>query len=524
LLFNSLLFVFGFLPVTLAVTYCLGRRHQTAAKLALILVSLAFYAYWRVQQLPLLLFSIGFNFVLGSFILRAEKAERTGLVRGLLAFGILVDLSLLGWFKYANFVVDNLDWAFGLRLRLAHIALPLAISFFTFQKLAYLIDTARGETRRVSLLDFSLFAAFFPQLIAGPIVHFREVMPQLQTRRFARLIGRNLLVGLVIFAIGLFKKTVIADTLADFVNPLYAKNGGTHYGLLAGWLAASGFTFQVYFDFSAYSDMAIGLGRMLGVKLPLNFHSPLRAASIIDYWRRWHMTLQRFVMAYIFQPLSLSLNRWAAAMGLEGWPLFAAGIGAPVFVTFVAVGLWHGAGWTFVLYGVMQGIYLCVNEAWRERARATARARRRSSQAPASNQTAPAPWIPLIYQALTLIAVMYSNVMFRAISPAQAFEIWKGMSGAFGTGALGPVADLGWGFAVTLLACVLVVFLAPNTQQIMGLFDPALNWREWRDVARAPLAWTWRPSPAGVAFAAVALFMGVMFIQKGRAVFIYFNF
>ncbi len=190
-------------------------------------------------------------------------------------FGILVDLSLLGWFKYANFVVDNLDWAFGLKLRLAHIALPLAISFFTFQKLAYLIDTARGETRRVSFLDFSLFAAFFPQLIAGPIVHYREVMPQLQTRQFARLIGRNLLVGLVIFAIGLFKKTVIADTLADYVNPLYARHGGPfQYGLLTGWLAAIGFTFQVYFDFSAYSDMAIGLGRMFGVKLPLKL--PIR--------------------------------------------------------------------------------------------------------------------------------------------------------------------------------------------------------------------------------------------------------
>ncbi len=236
------------------------------------------------------------------------------------------------------------------------------------------------------------------------------------------------------------------------------------------------------------------------------------------------MTLQRFVMAYIFQPLSLPLNRLAAAKGMEGWALFGAGIGVPVFVTFVAVGVWHGAGWTFVLYGVMQGIYICINEAWRERARVTARARRRSSQRSAPIQVTPAPWIPLAYQLLTLVAVMYSNVMFRAISPSQAFEIWRGMTGAVGPGELGPVAAMGWGLPVALLACGLIVFLAPNTQQIMGRFDPALNWREWREVATAPLKWSWHPSPAGLTFAAAALFMGVMFIQKGRAVFIYFNF
>jgi len=520
LLFNSLLFIFGFLPVTLAVTYGLGRRSQTAAKIALTLLSLGFYAYWRIQQLPLLLFSIGFNFTLGVFIQRAQARERAGLVRGLLVFGILVDLAMLGWFKYANFVVDNLDWAFGWKLRLAHIALPLAISFFTFQKLAYLIDTTRGETKPVSLLDFSLFAAFFPQLIAGPIVHFKEVMPQLQTRQFGRLIARNLLVGLTIFAIGLFKKTVIADTIADYANPLFARgHTGLHYGLASGWLAAICFTFQVYFDFSAYSDMAIGLGRMLGVKLPLNFHSPLRATSIIDYWRRWHMTLQRFVVAYIFQPLSLPLNRLAAQWGLDGWGLFAVGVGIPIFVTFVAVGIWHGAGWTFVLYGVMQGAFICINQAWRERSNAKRLKLRRAglTQAPPGRLRIAA------YLVLTLLAVLFSNVMFRASSPSQAVEIWRGMIGLTG-GAAGAYGAFDWTLFLTLAVSGAIVFLMPNTQQIMGRFDPAWNWREWRDVALAPIRWTWRPSPAGLAFAAAALFMGVMFIQRGRAVFLYFNF
>ena len=217
------------------------------------------------------------------------------------------DLAFLGWFKYANFIADNLNLAFGIHIRLAHIALPLAISFFSFQKIAYLIDTARGKTRRIGFLDFSLFAAFFPQLIAGPIVHFKEIIPQLQRRLFGRLISRNLMIGLVIFAIGLFKKTVIDDTLSGYANPLFAEahlsaqaHGGGAFNLASAWLAALSFTFQLYFDFSGYSDMAIGLGRMFGVKLPLNFHSPLRAASIIDpIGSRWHMTLQRFISSPI---------------------------------------------------------------------------------------------------------------------------------------------------------------------------------------------------------------------------------
>jgi len=221
-----------------------------------------------------------------------------------------------------NFVVDNVNLVAGSHIRLDRIALPLAISFFTFQKIAYLIDTARGETRHVGLLDFSVFAAFYPQLIAGPIVHFREVMPQLQKPLFGKLIARNLMVGLVIFSIGLFKKTVIADTLAIYVDPLYeAVRRGQDLGLLSAWAAGVGYYVSTLFlIFSGYSDMAIGLGRLLGVKLPLNFHSPLRAASITDYWRRWHMTLQRFVVAYIFPAVVAAADPSCGGLEFErGW-------------------------------------------------------------------------------------------------------------------------------------------------------------------------------------------------------------
>ena len=219
MLFNSYIFIFGFLPLALVVTYGAGRWRQGAAKVALLLLSLGFYAWWRPAQLPLLLGSIVFNFFVGARIQRAVAANDQTRVNIWLAVGVAADIAFLGWFKYANFIVDNLNLAFGAHIRLAHIALPLAISFFTFQKIAYLIDSARGEARRMSFLDFSLFAAFFPQLIAGPIVHYKEIVPQLRRRLFGRLIWRNLLVGLVIFAIGLFKKTVIADTLSGYANP-----------------------------------------------------------------------------------------------------------------------------------------------------------------------------------------------------------------------------------------------------------------------------------------------------------------
>ena len=520
MLFNSFTFIFAFLPLALIATYAAGRWKQWAAKVTLLVLSLGFYAYWRFQQLPLLLFSIAFNYVVGDFIQRNVADGRTARVRTLLIFGVLVDVAMLGWFKYANFVADNLDKVFGAHIGLAHIALPLAISFFTFQKIAYLIDSARGETRRLNFLDFSLFAAFFPQLIAGPIVHFKEIIPQLQSRRFGHLIGRNLLVGLVMFAIGLFKKTVIADTLASYANPLFHVGTAGHpLGLVSAWLAALSFTFQLYFDFSGYSDMAIGLGRMLGVKLPLNFHSPLRARNIIDYWRRWHMTLQRFIVAYIFQPLSLPLNRFAARRGLTGWGGFAMGVCIPLAVTFVAVGIWHGAGWTFVLFGVLHASYMCLNEIWREilkrRRRRLKRAKRPVGE--------PGGATVLGYHVLTLLAVIYGNVLFKAARVADAGSIWSGMTGLQGiTRAGAPGLDAG--LAAALVVSAALVFLAPNTQQILGRFDPAYNWDEWRNVARPALPWTWKPNLAGLAFAAGALFMGIMFIQRGRAVFLYFNF
>lgn len=518
MLFSSFIFLFGFLPVTLAVFYGLGRW-RTGAKLALTLLSLAFYAVWRPVHLPLLLFSIAFNYLVGDTIQRRHAEGRANQVKLWLTLGVVTDLGLLAWFKYANFIADNLSLVSGRDLHLGRIALPLAISFFTFQKIGYLIDSARGEAKRIGVLDFALFAAFFPQLIAGPIVHYKEVVPQIRARRFGRLIWRNILVGLVMVSMGLFKKTVIADTLAAYANPMFAAaHDGQQLGAMASWLAAVSYTFQLYFDFSGYSDMAIGLGRMFGVKLPLNFHSPLRAASISDYWRRWHMTLQRFIVAYVFQPLSLPLNRLAATQGLGRWSAFLVGVGVPTFVTFVAIGIWHGAGWTFVLFGVLHALYVCLNAAWREwrthRHRTLKRAGRVVSKPGLAEQTA--------YHLLTLLAVLFGNVLFRAATVGDALSVWRGMVALGGLGTFTPGFNLG--LVAALFLSAFIIFFMPNTQQIMGRFDPAYNWREWRRVAPPAIPWTWRPSPSGLAFAGVALFLGVMFIQRGQAVFLYFNF
>ena len=521
MLFSSFPFIFGFLPLALLLTFGTGRFSRRGAKLVLTLLSLGFYAWWKPVYLPLLLASILFNYWVGSRIQRAHAEGLSRTVRAWLIFGLSADIALLGWFKYANFFTDNINLLFGAGIELQHVVLPLAISFFTFQKIAYLIDSAQGNARRMSLLDFGLFAAFFPQLISGPIVHYKEMVPQIQGRLFARWIGRNMMIGMVIFAIGLFKKTVIADTFALQVDPLYAQAaaGGT-FGFVGGWAAALTYMLQLYFDFSGYSDMAIGLARMFGIKLPLNFHSPLRAASIIDFWRRWHMTLQRFLTAYVFQPVALPLNRLAASRDYGRLATYWLGLALPTFFTFFISGFWHGAGWTFIIWGLMHAVYVTINEAWRSRRARKRKALRKLKQVMADPGRAEIAF----YHLLTVVAVIASMVIFRAHTAGDAFAIWRGMTGLNGWMTASDLPNLSPWIGLTVAVGFAIVFLLPNTQQIMGRFNPAFNWREWQDNARAPLHWTWRPNTFGIVFAGVALFLGIMFVQRGQAVFLYFNF
>ena len=344
MLFNSYGFLFLFLPVTLIVFFALGQR-QRSKKLAmawLVVTSLFFYAWWNPAYLGIMLGSIIFNYTVG-FVLSAEDSPLAKKL--VLTYGIVVNLGLLGYYKYANFFVDSLNAVFGDVIFLETILLPLAISFFTFQQIAYLIDTYRGETRELNFLHYCLFVTFFPQLIAGPIVHHKEMLPQFDRDSLYSINIRRHAVGYSIFTLGLFKKVVLADGIAAYATPaFFAADSGIELTLFEAWTGALAYTLQLYFDFSGYSDMAIGLARMFGIRLPLNFNSPYKATNIVDFWRRWHMTLSRFMRDYIYIPLGG--NR----QGIIG------GRNANLMTTMLLGGLWHGAGWNFLFWG---GLHSC---------------------------------------------------------------------------------------------------------------------------------------------------------------------
>ncbi|MDW8310963.1 MAG: MBOAT family O-acyltransferase, partial [Verrucomicrobiales bacterium] len=299
MLFNSYEFIFVFLPVTLAGFFWLGHHGRARWAIGwLVLASFFFYGWWNPKYLALLGGSVLFNYSMG---LALSRRVRTGAGRALMIAGVAANLLLLGVFKYTNFLVDNFNALCGTDWQVARIIIPLGISFFTFQQIAYLVDAWRGETREYNFVDYALFVTFFPQLIAGPIVHHKEMLPQFSQRGVFRFSPRDFAIGVSIFAVGLFKKAVIADGVAGYSTPVFdlAKNGGTP-GFAQAWGAVLAYTLQIYFDFSGYSDMAIGLGRLFGIVLPLNFHSPYRATNIIEFWRRWHMTLSRFLRDYLY--------------------------------------------------------------------------------------------------------------------------------------------------------------------------------------------------------------------------------
>src|SRR5262249_14644600 len=286
--------------------------------------------------------------------------------------GILFNIAFLGYFKYSYFLGSAVNDVFGANLTLTQVILPLGISFITFQKIAFLVDVHAGRVSSFTLRDYGLFVLFFPQLVAGPIVHYREMMPQFH-QVSCRLDSENLAVGFALFVFGLFKKVVLADGIAEHVSPIYdAAAAGQAVSLLPAWFAAVGFTLQIYFDFSGYTDMALGLARLFGVRLPANFNSPLKATSIIDFWLGWHMTLTRFLTAYIYNPLALWLTRRRMAKGLPGLGGPKPSVGSffqlmvgPILLTMLVSGFWHGAGYLFILWGLLHGAYLSINHAWR---------------------------------------------------------------------------------------------------------------------------------------------------------------
>ena len=355
MLFNSYEFIFAFLPITFIIYFYLNSKRLTeASKAFLVFSSLFFYSWWNIIYLPIILGSMLFNYIIGNSLSTKEEHKKINLQktfskRTLLTFGIMCNIVLLGYFKYADFFIENINIVTNNSMELLNLALPLAISFFTFQQVAYLVDSYREETKEYDFLNYALFVTFFPQLIAGPIVHHKEMMPQFANIRNKVKNYRNIALGIFIFSIGLFKKVVIADTFAVWATAGF--DTATTLNLFEAWATSLSYTFQLYFDFSGYTDMAIGIALLFNIKLPINFNSPYKATNIQDFWRRWHITLSRFLKDYIYIPMG-------------GNKISSFRTYSNLIVTFLIGGLWHGAGWTFVFWGLLHGFALVVHRMW----------------------------------------------------------------------------------------------------------------------------------------------------------------
>ena len=478
MLFNSYSFILLFLPIVLLGYFMLGRRGHLAPVIWLALASLAFYALGNWQFVALLLGSIAFNYLVG--LLLIARKLRSRLRFAVLTLGVAGDLFVLGIFKYAGFLADNFNALFSAGFTL-HILLPVGISFYTFTQIAFLVDAYRGNVARYALPHYALFVTYFPHLIAGPILHHRDMIPQFERAESKRPDPHLILCGLVIFAIGLFKKTCLADGIQPLVSQAFGPNAPSFD---QAWIGALAYTFQLYFDFSGYSDMAIGISLMFGIFLPLNFNSPYKATSIIEFWRRWHMTLSQFLRDYLYIPLGGS-RRGRVLRYVN------------LMITMLLGGLWHGAAWTFVAWGALHGAYLCINHAW--------------------NHVAPKmspSYAPLAHVAgllLTFIAVVVAWVFFRADSMDTAFYVLSKMASpaniAFGK------AEMAYALLIAVYAAL--AWFAPSTQEIMG-YD-----HENRRVGEKLRGMRLRP--LFLYATAAMLAFGILGIQQ-HSEFIYFRF
>jgi D-alanyl-lipoteichoic acid acyltransferase DltB (MBOAT superfamily) len=547
MLFNSYIFLYAFLPVALTGYYTLGHLYgPRPAKIWLCVGSFVFYGWWNPAFVLLLLGSIAFNYTLSLYLVGDANAPAGRQVK-ILTLGVVANLLLLFHYKYFFPLLGffhALGWT---HVDYGSVILPIGISFFTFTQIGYLVDCRQGLVPDRGLLNYVLFVTFFPHLIAGPILHHREIMPQFAKDTTYRLRIDNLGVGLTLFTIGLIKKVMLADSIAPWAEAGFANL--QHIGLIQAWSVALAYSMQLYFDFSGYSDMAIGLGIMFGISLPLNFNSPYKALSIIDFWQRWHMTLTRYLTLLLYNPIALAITRYRQRAGMSMnrqaamTPVgFASMIAFPTFTTMFLAGIWHGAGLQFIVYGVLQGIFLTTNHLWRLFHKPL------NVNAPHS---AAKIYSVLWRLTLTYFAVLLAQIAFRANNVSDALVLVAGMIGLHGSGLpltipLGDVKYLGalsdWilhhdilvvGLRSTynattlplihnylfILALGLIAFLAPNAYQILDKWSPALNKvkpMRWRFLA-------WRPTWFTAVGAGSLLFAATQYFNQ-TARFLYFQF
>ncbi|UVI30841.1 MBOAT family O-acyltransferase [Paenibacillus spongiae] len=479
MLFNSYVFIFAFLPVTVIVYFLLTKfRLSYAAKVWLALASLFFYGWWDVKYVPLILGSIAFNYTVGRLLMMKKSGSQDagdgqasyldepgrGKRKALLVLGIVSNVGLLIYYKYADFFLSNInDWT-GSSIPLLKLVLPLGISFFTFTQIAFLVDAYRRKAREANIVNYVLFVTFYPHLIAGPILHHSEMMPQFDRKRNKIWSWRNASLGIYVFCIGLFKKVVIADSFAGYANDGFA----TATSFVDTWVASLSYTFQLYFDFSGYTDMAIGAALLFNIRLPQNFNSPYKALNIQDFWRRWHMTLSRFLREYIYFPLGG--NRKGEARMLFN-----------ISMVFIIGGLWHGAGWTFLIWGGLHAVGSVIHRLW-------------------TKVGIKMPnWLAWF---ITFMFINFTWVFFRAESYDQAVRILRGMSGLEGImPTMGMLKLLLPAILMILIFFPIAVF-ARNSSERMESYRP-----------------TWR---TGIAMALLFIISLLYFNRISE--FLYFNF
>ncbi|MCI4680448.1 MBOAT family protein [Rhodoblastus acidophilus] len=504
MLFNSFAFVLGFLPIAFAGYFLASRLNGRFGVAFLALASLAFYSYWDWRLTFLLCASILVNYTIGAAIARShEKSPHRAKV--FLISGLALNLGCLIYFKYMNWLIDTINRVSTAELSFIKVVLPLGISFYTFTQIAFLVDSFKCKVKERNIGNYFLFVTYFPHLIAGPVLHHAEMMPQFADPSNKRPVPANIAFGLALFLMGVVKKVVFADSVAPFADHVF--NGHGPLGAAAAWSGALAYTAQIYFDFSGYTDMALGLSRMFNIKLPLNFDSPYKARSIVDFWRRWHMTLSRFLRDYLYIPLGGNrlgfLRRYLN-----------------LFITMLLGGLWHGAGWTFLIWGALHGLYLVVNHAvtgLREKFGIAWRA-----------------WMAPFGWGLTFLAVVVGWVFFRASSLEGAIRVLEGMvafnappphavAPEYPHALIGRLEESPWPWIAGLLA---LAFLSPNSQQVIAWAETRLKAfgraprPSVRDFGRlfAPFAFT------GFAATIVLFVISLTGIRHGASPFIYFNF
>jgi len=476
MLFNSYEFIFIFLPITLGIYFWLNKQRLTSASKAwMVFVSLFFYSWWNAIYLPLMLGSILFNFAVGSTITHingTQSSKKRFSSKTMLLFGIVANVLLLGYFKYMDFFIANINAMTNTHMDMIHIVLPLGISFFTFTQIAYLVDAYRDEVKEMDYLNYTLFVTFFPHVLAGPILHHKEMMPQFDAVRNKVLQPKNITAGMYLFGIGLFKKVVIADTFAVWVS--YGYGDTASLTLITAWATSLAYTFQLYFDFSGYTDMALAVALLFNIKLPINFNSPYKAVNIQDFWRRWHITLSRFLRDYIYFPLGGNQHgQWRTYSNL--------------FTVFLVGGLWHGASWMFVMWGALHGAAIVLHRLW---------------------QNMGLKMNPFLGWFLTFNFINITWVFFRAEEWNDAVNVLYGMFGLNGMDDFSELLEFGALSTIDLIMMMIVFligfssFFTSNSNQMVASL---------------------RLTKQSMVFGAFLMCAGILHLSK-ISTFLYFNF